>query len=333
MSDDTAGKPQAPSAYELRRWDWLEAYWQRQDKRHGRLPTSLHGRMEEARERAREFEGHAEHAVEEVLPEPVKHFVDASLGAMVESAIHLLNLVADWSAELTNPDTVLNHHRRLGREVNSLSDLGNLDLEELDEVTNRLALTSRTFGAFEGGALGLLAMVPVAGGAAAITFDLVVMQILTSAIATQVCYAYGFDATDPEHREVVSHIAGRSFAEQASKADVQRSANLAKKAVEGRRNWSNALRENHRLLEATERVMKLWKGGAHVSVAEVADFLPVISVVVGSGTNAYMLGHVAHSATHYAQTLYLAQKYYWPLPSRFQQLAVMPELGDNPPAD
>lgn len=116
-----------------------------------------------------------------------------------------------------------------------------MDLAEVDEAVRRLVLKWRSFGAAEGAALGAQAMVPVMGGAIAITADIAVMQILTTAIATRVCYAYGFDAKSPELQHIVQRMVARSFRKQ--------------------------LRNDHRILAALEKLMKQWGGVSNVPEA------------------------------------------------------------------
>src|SRR5262249_18459670 len=152
--------------------------------------------------------------------------------------------------------------------------------------------------------LGALAMVPVGGGALAITADVVLMQILTTAIATRVCYAYGFDAKEPELEHIVRRMVSRSFGEQVPKAATARGANLAAQAAKGRQNWSRKLREDHRILAALEKLMKQWNGVPNIPVGKAAKGLPVISIVTSTGTNAFVIGDVAKQARYYAQTLF-----------------------------
>jgi hypothetical protein len=94
--------------------------------------------------------------------------------------------VTDWTAELMDPAKVLEHHRAAGREVARLEDLKELDLEHLDGFTRTMALKWRTGGALQGGA-----MVPYAGGVAAITLDMVAMHVLSTAVATRVATLMG----------------------------------------------------------------------------------------------------------------------------------------------
>ncbi|MFD0904153.1 hypothetical protein [Actinomadura sediminis] len=98
---------------------------------------------------------------------------DTALTPAVKGAVHLLELVTDWTTELMDPEKVLEHHREAGRDVTKLADLKELDLKDLDDFTRTMALKWRTSGALQGGAMGVLAMVPFAGGVAAITLDMV----------------------------------------------------------------------------------------------------------------------------------------------------------------
>ncbi|MFI5708994.1 EcsC family protein [Kribbella sp. NPDC051620] len=220
-----------------------------------------------------------------------------------------------------DPEKVLEHHRAKGREVSSLADLRALDLKELDEVTRRMALQWRTAGAAEGSAMGVLALVPFAGGVTAIGLDVVVMQVLSTAIATRVAYAYGFDAMDPDQRHLIDRMVLRAYKEQALKAGAVREASSAFNAGLGRKNWSKKLREDHRLMAAVEKLLKQFANGQRVPVEKVTKFMPVVAVVAGAGTNAYVLGDVAKQATLYAQTSLLSQKYGLTMPPNLQHPA------------
>lgn len=128
------------------------------------------------------------------------------------------------------------------------------------------------------------------------------VQVLSTAIATRVCYAYGFDAKDPDVHHIVTAMVNRSFLQQSGKVQAGRVVNQAGIAAKDRVRWSVKLREDHRILEALERLMKHWNGGNQVPVAKVAKGLPAVAIVMGSATNSYGLGDVAKRATMYAQT-------------------------------
>ncbi len=189
------------SEYEMRRWADLEKHWAKKAARKQLMPARVRASIAAAGEKSREVAVRTGAAVADVTPESIKEFgitaAEPALVAVVDGVVHLIELFNDWAVELTDPAKVLEFHRNKGRDVKVLGDLRDLDLAELDEVVRRLVLKWRSFGAAEGAALGALAMVPVMGGVLAIGADILVMQILATAIATRVCYAYGFDAKDP----------------------------------------------------------------------------------------------------------------------------------------
>ncbi|GLZ08231.1 hypothetical protein Acsp03_56970 [Actinomadura sp. NBRC 104412] len=316
----TASAALRMSPYEARIWAALETHWQRKADRRRLMPAKARAAVEAAGVKTKDVLGRAGTAVVEATPEPVKAIgeraADTVLAPAVESAVRLVDLANDWAVDLTNPQKVIDFHRSRGRDVSSLEDLRGLDLAELDEVVRNLVLKWRSLGAAEGAALGALALVPVAGGAVAISADILVMQVLATAIATHVCYAYGFDPTDPELQHVVRRMVTRSFGAQVPKASTSRNANLAAAAIKGRKKWSKKLRDDHRLIAALEKLMKQWTNGSHIPVGKVAKGIPVVSIVTSAGTNAWVIGDVAKQARLYAQTLFLAEKYDLPLPAR-----------------
>jgi len=241
----------------------------------------------------------------------------ASLGPLLTAAAHTLELVNDWVLELCDPEPVLRYHRDQGYNVKALADLHALDLQVLDAYTRLTALRWRTIGGVEGAGLGALAMIPVpgVGSAAAIGLDLLAMQVLTGALATRVCYAYGIDVQDPQMRPVVERMVARSYRDQAGKAAVMSQAGAAMTASAGRVNWSDQLRKNHQLMAALEKLMQNATRSARVPVQTVRMGLPFVSVVAGAGTNQYVLGDTANQARQYAATLHLASKYGLAMPS------------------
>ncbi|MFI5680837.1 hypothetical protein [Streptomyces cellulosae] len=55
-------------------------------------------------------------------------------------------------------------------------------------------------------------------------------------------------------------------------------------AVKGRVNWSQKLRQNHRLLAALEKLMQqVGPAGSRVPVKNVAKVVPFVGVLIGAG--------------------------------------------------
>ena len=174
--------------------------------------------------------------------------------------------------------------------------------------------------------MGLLAMVPVAGLPLALTADVLVLQVLSTSIATRIAYSYGYDARDPLEQAFVQRLVYRSFLAQAAKAKPLHDAARAAHATKGRVNWSPKLRSDHRLLAALEALLqRLGPAGSRVPVQSVAKLVPVVGVVIGAGLNSAALGAVARDAQRYCQTRFLCEKYDLPFP---EALSTEPDQED-----
>lgn len=320
----------------------LQSHWAK--KAEGRrLPPRAQAALATGVRAAKQASSKAGHAIAERTPDRVKDVagtaVDAALVPTLHAAVRLLELINDWVVELSDPEPVLRHYRDAGRDVSSLADLRALDLKVLDEVTQRMSLRWRTLGAGQGAAFGALAMVPVpvVSSMAAITLDMLAMQALTTAIATRISYSYGFDAADPEMKHMIDRMVVRSYRNQAPKAGTIKSAGAAFNAARFRVNWSQKLRDDHRLLAAIENLLKRTGGsGGSVSVKEARMGMPVISVFVGAGTNQHILGDTVKQARFFAATMFLAEKHSLELPANIQRDVdimedwVLQEAADNP---
>lgn len=322
------------SRYERQRWSELQIHWSKKATRRQILHPRATAALGSAADSARGTASKAGRAIAEATPEKVKDVggvaVDAALVPTVQGVVHLLELLNDWVVELTDPEAVIRHHQENGREVHSLEDLKELDLEHLEEFTSGMVLRWRTLGAGQGASFGALAMipVPVLSSAAAITLDMVAMQALSGAIAARICYAYGFDASDPDMRHMIDRMVVRAFRNQVPKAQTVRSAGAAFQASRGRVNWSRKLRDDHRLMAAVEKLMKQLGDGSRVPVKNARMGVPFMAIFAGAGTNAYVLGDIAKQARHYGATVRLAEKYDLELPPNLRK-----DLDTDDPSD
>lgn len=313
------------SRYERARWDELQSHWLKKAERKQLLPPRAQAALRATGQSAKHTASQVGRAVANAAPAKAKEMaetaVDAALVPTVQAVVNLLELINDWVVELSDPDAVIQHHQRAGREVSSLDDLKGLDLERLDEFTDGMSLRWRTLGAGQGAAFGALAMipVPVVGSVAAISLDMIAMQALTTAIATRICYAYGFDAADPEMKHMIERMVVRAYRNQAAKAGTVKNASAAFNAAKGRVNWSQKLREDHRLMSAVENLLKRVGDGGRVPVKNARMGMPVISVFIGAGTNAHILGDTTKQACHYAATMFLAEKHGLELPTNIRR--------------
>ncbi|WP_405833976.1 MULTISPECIES: EcsC family protein [unclassified Streptomyces] len=320
------------SAYEAQVWDTLNEHWQRRNNRRG-LPNWASNALGRTGEVAGNAARRVADAVPEAVTEPLRRAGDAvadkAMRPALGAAAALLELVNDWAMDLNDPKSVEKLVRKQGIDLDGFAELRQQDLKVCDRLLTRNTLTWRTAGAFEGGAMGLLAMVPVAGIPVAMTADILVIQVLSASIAARIAYSYGYDAKDPDEQLFIQRLVRRSFMAQAAKAQPLREAAQAAHAVKGRIRWSDKLRHDHRLLAALEKLMQqLGPAGSRVPVQNVAKVVPFVGVLIGAGMNSAVLGRVAADAQRYCQTRFLCDKYGLPMPS-----ALVTDQDDDPQTD
>jgi hypothetical protein len=313
------------SPYEKRRWAELQAHWEAKAAGRQLLPPRARAALTKTAEAAKGSASKAGRVMADATPEKVKDIagsaVDAALVPTVRHVVELLGLLSDWVVKLTDPEAAIRYHQEKGRPVESLQDLKTLDLEALEEFTKGMLLRWRTLGAGQGASFGALAMIPVpgVGSAAAIGLDLVAMQALTAAIATRVCYSYGFDAADPAMRDTIDRMVLRAYRDQTAKVGSVKNAGAAFNAAKGRVNWSQKLRDDHRLMAAVEKFLKQAGHGNRVPVQNARMGMPVVAVFAGAATNAHVLGDTVKQARLYGATLLLAEKHNLELPPNLRQ--------------
>jgi len=314
-TDEAAGM----SAYDGQVWKALNEHWMRRSNRRG-LPNWASTGLDRAGEAAGNAAGRITHAVPEVVKEPLRHASEAAAHAALRPALGaataMVDLVNDWALELNDPQSVEKLARKRGVELKTFTELRDQDLKFCDRLLTANTLKWRSAGALEGGAMGLLAMVPVAGIPLSISADLLVVQVLSTSIAARVAYSYGYDAKDPEEQAFIERLVRRSFMAQALKAKPLNDTAKAAFAAKNRVRWSAKLRADHPLLVALEKLMKqLPSAGGRVSVESVAKVVPLIGIVLGAGINSTVLGNMSADAKRYCQTRFLCEKYGLPLPA------------------
>ena len=290
----------------------MNEFWQRKAERRS-LPPKMSDAMANGRLKVSGAAGKAGKVIRDATPEAVKNAgglaMDRALESTIRAALGILELTTETVQEFTDAEKVLDFHRAAGRDVHCLSDLGSIELEHLDQYTRRLVLRFRSVGLVEGGAMGALTFIPVAGSVAAVGADLVVMHALSTAIATRAAHAYGIDPTSEGERHHLDRMLRRAWASQAPKATAVKSAKDAFQAGSGRVRWSKAFRDDHRIAAAMEQLMKQVGNTNHVPIEKVVAKMPAIGVVTSAGMNSAVLGSLARTSIRYGQTVHLARKH------------------------
>lgn len=308
------------SDYERKQWRRLVEHWERKDRPRRGLSPKVGEAASKAQEKALTVAGRTARRTAEITPQIVKDasalVADYALEPTVRGLVGTLEYLVDITDRLHDPDKVLRYHRKLGHDVTTLGDLRAMDLKDLDKMTRHMVMKWRTTGFVEGGTLGALTLIPVPGlgSSLAITADMIVTRILIAGIATRIAYAYGYDARDPDQADMIQRMVRRAYTGELAKAHTLNRSAAGWNAAQGRQRWSRKLREDHRILEAMEKLMKRAGRTESVPVARAAKGLPALSIITGAGLNSFQLANVAKQAGAYAQTNFLADKYNLPLP-------------------
>ncbi|WP_330460427.1 EcsC family protein [Streptomyces sp. NBC_00820] len=320
------------SEYEEQVWKTLNEHWERRSNRRG-LPNWANTALSRTGKAAGSAVSRVRDAVPDGIKEPIRRtgdvIAESALRPAIGAAVSLLEMTNEAALELNDPKKVEELARKKGVDISSFTELRKQDIKVCDRLLTANTLKWRAVGAAEGGAMGLLAMVPVAGTLAALTADILVIQVLSTSIAARIAYSYGYDAKDPDEQAFIERLVRRSFMAQAAKAQPLSETARAASALKGRVRWSEKLRQDHRLIAALEKLMKqLGPNGARVPVKDVAKVVPFVGVLIGAGMNAAILGNVAADAQRYCQTRFLCEKYGLPLP-----IALATDPDDEPLTD
>jgi hypothetical protein len=319
------------SEYEAQVWRKLNQHWESRNNARG-LPNWASSALVQSGAGVSKAADRLVQTVPEAVKEPVRHagqaIADQALIPALHAATKLVELVDSWALELNDPKSVESLARKRGVVIDHFGDLRQQDLKTCDRLLTRNTLTWRSAGALEGGVMGFLAMVPVAGFPLSMGADALIIQVLSTSIAARIAYSYGCDAKDPAEQEFIEHLVRRSFVAQAAKAKPMSEASKAAFAVRDRVKWSAKLRDDHRLLVGLEKLLqKLGPAGGKASVESVGKLVPFVGVLLGAGVNSEVLARVAVDAQRYCQTRFLCDKYGLPLP-----VALRPNVDPAPDA-
>src|SRR5699024_7026582 len=154
------------SSYEKKVWDSLTEHWDAKANRRT-LPSWATKALDTAGEVAGTAAGRVGDATPELLKSSLQKAGDSISAAALRPAVEGAAI-------------------KRGAQIDSFVDLREQDLKFCDRLLTRHTLGWATVGALEGGAMGALALVPIAGIPLAITADVLVVQALSVSIAARI---------------------------------------------------------------------------------------------------------------------------------------------------
>lgn len=230
-----------------------------------------------------------------------------TLEKAVINSFSTLNNAAQWTYSDTQ---IVNNAKKLGLEVNNYQELGECDLEKLDQLARQHFMQNNLLAALEGAGCGL-------GGLTLIAADIPLLFTISFRAIQQIGSSYGFEMSNPDMLLVVMNIfnagaAGSSASKIKAMADMHIAAAAFKK---GGAKWTyNKIAKQTgtgvlaKLLK--ERAKYLPKEIAkHITKRKLGQAIPIVGAVVGGGFNYWFLQNTTRTAYMIFRGMYLERKY------------------------
>lgn len=215
-----------------------------------------------------------------------------TLSSFVEGSMQL------WE-KLANPETILETFRKKGFQVNTLDDLSNLPVNEIDKIVDSYIRTGRYLSATEGAVTG-------AGGFLLMGADMVSLLALQLRTIQQIGYCYGFDVCRPEEKLFAAKLLAESYQHpikqerQAIMNEMRMAANLLK----GKTPFG--LLQNRLFVQGFAKIAQ--KIGIKMGSRKTAQLVPLLGSAVGGIINQKITYDIAQVAKEVYRERFNQQK-------------------------
>lgn len=185
------------------------------------------------------------------------------------------------------------------RKPERLTDIHELDLEEVDEAIGYLAAKYKALAATTGVASGTL-------GGPGIAVDIVAVIALNLRAVNEYATYCGFDVTKQEERLFALNVLGlASSPSDASKSVAM--AQLVKLAVQVAQKKTWAELNKNIFVKIIQQIAKAL--AIRLTKAKLAQVIPVVGGAIGGGYNVYYTSKVCNAAYYLYRERFLAEKY------------------------
>lgn len=300
------------SQYERDAWEALRALIAERAERKSRVPAKLKQVAARAGDKARDAwdKVPATDSFEEALQKALAGFKDVALDTAMASV---------------SEKYVINRYVKHGFPINSIADIRNLELSDIDRVMPKLRLRYSVATAAEGAVAGLaisggeaLAAVgsvfgagvgaaPGAGTiAGAMALDAATVIASSARVTAHVGTFYGYEVCTPE--EEFFAISAMSFSNsgpQAAKLMAFQQLSKVTQQLVRRATWKE-LNEKILVRIITEMFKSL---GLNITKRKLGQAVPVAGIAIGAGLNASYLQRVGRDAELAYRMRFLAEKH------------------------
>ena len=231
-------------------------------------------------------------AFDQVVPVDL---IDRLSDAIVDG-LGVLNDASEWTYE---EDDVLDKARARGLDVDTVDDLRDKPLEDLDPLAREFVNQNAILAAIEGGGTSL-------GGPLFIAADIPLLFTINFRVIQQIGGAYGFPLRKPEFKPLVIAIYNvAASGSQQSKSDAVRELSVAAAAFahdteyRGRRG-SGTFRDQNR--HVPRELAK------NLAARKLGQLIPVAGAAIGAGVNYWFTDQTAKTSAMLFRALYLERK-------------------------
>lgn len=229
--------------------------------------------------------------VERAVPEELVE----QAGEAVEQFLALLNDASTWTIEAGD---LLAAAKRKGLGVESVEDLRDAPLEQLDVLARSFFNENTMLAAIEGGGTGL-------GGVFLIAADIPLLFTINFRLIQQIGGAYGFPMSSPEYRPIVLSIynaaaSGEREARNAALREVSVAAAAFANDIAYKGRVRGTFRDQNR--HFPREIAK------NIVGRKVLQTIPLAGAAIGAGINYWFTNETAQTAYMIFRALYLEHK-------------------------
>lgn len=230
-------------------------------------------------------------AVERAVPAGV---IDQASSA-VEQFLSFLNDASAWTYDA---DELLSTARKRGLDVETVEDMREQELVDLDPLAERYFTENAVLAAIEGGGTGL-------GGAVLIAADIPLLFTINFRLIQQIGAVYGFPMRGPEYRPLILSIynvaaSGGSAAKHNALREVTVAASAFANDLDYKGRVTGTFQDQNRHLprEIAKSIVS----------RKLLQTIPLAGAAVGAGINYWFTTETAQAAYMLFRALYLERK-------------------------
>jgi len=219
---------------------------------------------------------------------------------------------------------VVRAYQKRGYPVQSLTDVRELELRDIDSVKPRLDIAYIVAATVEGAGAGFVVSggeflasagtvfgagagaAPGAGTViAAMAADAATVLLAGQRAIAHVAAYYGYDVEEPQERLFALGVLGFGTAAEAGKAGVYAELNKVVQGLARRQTWQQL--NEHGVTKIISRVYTML--GFRITQRKLGQAIPVVGIVLGAGLNARLLAKIADDAERLYRERFLREKY------------------------